>query len=62
MRSSTWRRLDPSDLPVVYLFLDGPSHAARLGTEEKEGVLSAYSLLVDGSPVLLHLDLGPPES
>src|SRR5215831_9445786 len=58
----TWRRRDLSELPVVYVFLDGQYHAARQGTDEKEGVLSAYALLEDGRPVLLHLDLGPRES
>ena len=58
----TWRRRDLSDLPIVYLFLDGQYHAARQGTDEKEGVLSAYGLLEDGRPVLLHLELGPRES
>lgn len=57
-----WRRRDLSDLAVVYLFLDSQYHAARQGTDEKEGVLSAYALLEDGRPVLLHLDLGPRES
>jgi putative transposase len=57
-----WRGRDLSDLAVVYLFLDGQYHAARQGTDEKEGVLSAYALLEDGRPVLLHLDLGPRES
>lgn len=58
----TWRRRDVRALPIVYLFLDGQYHAARQGTDEKEGVLSAYALLEDGQPVLLHLDLGPRES
>ena len=58
----TWRRRDLSELPIMYLFLDGQYHAARQGTDEKEGVLSAYALLEDGRPVLLHLDLGPRES
>ena len=58
----TWRRRDLSELRVVYLFLDGQYHAARQGTDEKEGVLSAYALLEDGRPVLLHLDIGPRES
>src|ERR1043165_2288024 len=58
----TWRRRDLSGLRVVHLFLDGQYHAARQGTDEKEGVLSAYALLEDGRPVLLHLDLGPRES
>jgi putative transposase len=57
-----WRRRDLSELPVAYLFLDGQYHAARQGSDEKEGVLSAYALLEDGRPVLLHLDLGPRES
>jgi len=57
-----WRKRDLSDLNVVYLFLDGQYHAARQGTDEKEGVLSAYALLEDGCPVLLHLDIGPRES
>jgi len=57
-----WRKRDLSELPVVYLFLDGQYHAARQGSDEKEGVLSAYALLEDGQPVLLHLDLGPRES
>jgi transposase-like protein len=57
-----WRRRDLSDLSVAYLFLDGQYHAARQGSDEKEGVLSAYALLEDGRPVLLHLDLGPRES
>src|SRR5262245_47053468 len=32
----TWRRRDLSDLPIVYLFLDGQYHAVRQGTNEKE--------------------------
>src|SRR5712692_8197187 len=58
----TWRRRDLGELAVVYVFLDGQYHAARQGTDEKEGVLSAYALLEDGQPVLLHLELGPRES
>ncbi len=57
-----WRKRDLSELNVVYLFLDGQYHAARQGTDEKEGVLSAYALLEDGRAVLLHLDIGPRES
>jgi transposase-like protein len=58
----TWRQRDLSDLNVVYLFLGGEYHAARQGTDEKEGVLSAYAILEDWRPVLLHLDLKPRES
>jgi putative transposase len=57
-----WRGRDLSELDVVYLFLDGQYHAARQGSDEKEGVLSAYGLLEDGRAVLLHLGLGPRES
>jgi putative transposase len=57
-----WRRRDLSELAIAYVFLDGQYHAARQGSDEKEGVLSAYALLDDGRPVLLHLDLGPRES
>ena len=58
----TWGRRDLSDLPIAYLFLDGQYHAARQGTDAREGVLSAYALLEDGRPVLLHLDVGSHES
>jgi putative transposase len=58
----SWRQRDLGDLNVVYLFLDGQYHAARQGSDEKEGVLSAYAILEDGRPVLLHLDIGPRES
>jgi transposase-like protein len=58
----SWRQRDLSNLNVVYLFLDGQYHAARQGSDEKEGVLSAYAILEDGRPVLLHLDIGPRES
>ena len=53
-----WRGRDLSGLDVVY----GQYHAARQGSDEKEGVLSAYGLLEDGRAVLLHLGLGPRES
>ncbi len=56
-----WRKRDLSDLPVVYLFLDGQYHAVRPDTREKEGLLAAYALLEDGRMVLLHLGLGPRE-
>jgi transposase-like protein len=57
-----WKKRDLSELKVVYLFLDGQYHAARQGSSEKEGVLSAYAILENGQAVLLHLDLGPQES
>jgi hypothetical protein len=42
------RKRDLSQLPVIYLFLDGHYHAARQGSDEKEVVLSAYALLDEG--------------
>ena len=35
---------------MLYLFLDGQYHAARQGTDEKEGVLSAYAILGGRAP------------
>jgi len=57
-----WRTRDLSALTVLYLFLDGPFHAVRSATTEKEGILAAYALCEDGRMVLLHLGLGPRES
>jgi transposase-like protein len=57
-----WKERDLSELKVVYLFLDGQYHAVRQGTEQKEGVLSAFALLESGESVLLHLELGEGES
>jgi len=57
-----WKKRDLTELKVVYLFLDGQYHAVRQGTEEKEGVLSAFALLESGEAVLLHLELGGGES
>jgi len=58
----TWRTRDLSELPVLYLFLDGQFHAARSESTGKEGILAAYALCEDGRMVLLHLGLGPRES
>lgn len=57
-----WKTRDLSELKVVYLFLDGQYHAVRQGTQDKEGVLSAFALLESGEAVLLHLELGEGES
>jgi transposase-like protein len=57
-----WRKRDLSDLKPVYLFLDGQYHAARQGSREQEGVLSAYAMTESGQAVLVHLELGPQES
>jgi putative transposase len=57
-----WKKRDLSEQKVVYLFLDGQYHAVRQGTEDKEGVLSAFALLESGESVLLHLELGQGES
>jgi transposase-like protein len=58
----TWRRRE-GERPAGRLSVSRSTiPAARRGSDEKEGVLSAYALLEDGRPVLLHLDLGPRES
>jgi putative transposase len=51
----TWRRRDLSELPVVYVFLDGQYHAARQGTDEKEGVLTGVC-----PPRGRHAGVAPP--
>jgi transposase-like protein len=57
-----WRSRDLSQERILYLFLDGQYQALRSGTDEKEGVLTAYGIREDGRPVLLHLATGPRES
>jgi transposase-like protein len=57
-----WKNRDLSDYPILYLFLDAIYLALRQGTQEKEGVLAAYGITVEGKKVLLHLGLGQRES
>lgn len=56
-----WRR-ELRDLTVVCLFLDAQDHAARQGSDEQEGVLSAAAVLDTGAPVRLPLALGRRDS
>ena len=57
-----WRCRSLKELNIVYLFLDGIYFALRQGTSEKEGVLCAYGITLEGRKVLIHLDLGERES
>jgi len=54
------RRLDEIDL--LYLFLDGFYVGVRRGSKEKEGILVAHGYCVDGSRVLIGIDMGYRES
>jgi hypothetical protein len=40
-RVEAWRTRDLSELRVLSLFLDGPFHAARAESTDKEGILVA---------------------
>jgi len=57
-----WRSRSLKELNIVYLFLDGIYFALRQGTSEKEGILCAYGITLEGKKVLIHLDLGERES
>ena len=58
----TWRQWDLSPLPVTYLFLDGIRLGVRKGTREKETILVAHGVLVDGRREVLAVALGSRES
>ena len=51
---------DLSEYEVAYLFVDGVAERLRPG-ERREAVLVAWSILVDGRKVLLHLMPGSRE-
>ncbi len=57
-----WKNRDLSDYGILYLFLDAIYLPLRQGTTEKEGVLVAYAMTVEGKKVLLHMALGERES
>lgn len=53
---------DLSDLEVVYLFADAVYESLRRQVGMKEGLLVTWTILADGSKVLVHLCLGNQES
>lgn len=53
---------DLSDLPVVYLVVDGVYEAMRRLGHTRDGILVAWGILEDGRRVLIHLELGNRES
>ena len=57
-----WRGRKLSSLPILHLFLDGYYERVRQGAREKEGILVAHGVLLDGSRELLGVQLGPRES
>jgi len=57
-----WKNRDLSAHAILYLFLDAIYLPVRQGSQEKEGILAAYAMTVDGQKILLHLALGQRES
>lgn len=53
---------DLSDLPLVYLVVDGVYEAMRRLGHVRDGLLVAWGILEDGRRVLIHLELGNRES
>jgi putative transposase len=53
---------DLSDLPVVYLVVDGVYEAMRRFGQVKDGILVAWGILEDGRRMLIHLEVGNRES
>jgi len=58
----SWKNRDLSTYAILYLFLDAIYLPVRQESKEKEGVLAAYAMTVEGKKVLLHLALGQRES
>lgn len=53
---------DLSNLPVVYLIVDGVYDAMRRLGHVRDGILVAWAILEDGRRVIVHLELGSWES
>lgn len=53
---------DLSDLPIVYLIVDGVYEAMRRLGQVRDGILVAWGILEDGRRVLIHLEVGNRES
>jgi putative transposase len=59
---SGWRKRHLGDEKIVYLFLDGYYLGIRKGGREKDALLIAHGVRVDGSRVLLGVYMGGRES
>jgi putative transposase len=53
---------DLSDLPIVYLVVDGVYEAMRRLGQVRDGILVAWGILEDGRRLLIHLEVGNRES
>lgn len=53
---------DLSELPLIYLVVDGVYEAMRRLGHVRDGLLVAWGILEDGRRVLVHLELGNRES
>jgi transposase-like protein len=58
----TFTQRDLSDLPLVYLVVDGVYEAMRRYGHTRDGVLVAWGILEDGRRLLIHLEVGNRES
>lgn len=58
----TFSQRDLSDLPLVYLVVDGVYEAMRRLGHTRDGLLVAWGILEDGRRMLIHLELGSRES
>ncbi len=59
---NNWRHRDLSLEEIIYLFLDGIYLGVRGNSRDKEAVLVAHGITLDGKRVVLHLSLGGRES
>ena len=57
-----FQQRDLSDIPVLYLFLDGLYEPLRMHGIQREAVLCAWAITTEGDKVLLSLALGSKES
>lgn len=53
---------DLSNYEVVYVVVDAVYESVRAHVKNKEAILAAYGVLIDGRKILLHMDLGQKES
>jgi len=59
---AAWRERSLDSIDLLYLFLDGFYVGVRKGSKEKEGILVAHGYCVDGSRVLIAIDMRYRES
>ncbi|MCK5345877.1 MAG: IS256 family transposase [Candidatus Heimdallarchaeota archaeon] len=53
---------DLSNYEVIYIVVDAVYESVRAHVKNKEAILAAYGILIDGRKILLHMELGQKES